>query len=534
MSERLNADLSAQLDELRDANTYKTFLTLRSPQGPVVEMEGHGEVLVLSSNNYLGLAAHPEVIQAAKDALDRYGAGTASVRFICGTFEPHLELEAELAELVGTEAALTYASCWNANEALIPSLTDENTVLISDELNHASIVDAMRLAKPARKVIFGHSDLDQLREALQACEPDQRKLVVTDGVFSMEGDLARLPELVELTREHDAILIVDDSHGTGVMGATGRGVAEHFGLLGEIDVITSTLGKALGGAAGGFVASSHEVCDLLAQRSRPQLFSNGIPPSVAASALAAVRVLRAQPELVERLHTSSRTFRERLDRGRPQSASGRGGDHPDHRRRHGLRDRAQRAAARRGRLRDRFRLPGRARGNGSRAGADVRGARARAPRPRGRSVREGRPGRGPPGRLVLPISEVASGLGLDPGEIELYGCDKAKIQLSVLERLAARPNGKLIAITGITPTKAGEGKTTTAVSLTKGSASSASAPWSACASRRWGRCSARRAAVPAGASPRSLRVRTSTCISPATYTRSPPRTISSPLPYPRT
>ena len=312
MNERLNADLSAQLDELREANTYKTFLTLRSPQGPVVEMEGHGEVLVLSSNNYLGLAAHPEVIHAAKEALDRYGAGTASVRFICGTFEPHLELEAALAELVGTEAALTYASCWNANEALIPSLTDENTVLISDELNHASIVDAMRLAKPARKVIFGHSDLDELREALRACEPGQRKIVVTDGVFSMEGDLARLPELVELTREHDGILIVDDSHGTGVMGATGRGVAEHFGLLGEIDVITSTLGKALGGAAGGFVASSREVCDLLAQRSRPQLFSNVIPPSVASSALAAVRVLRSQPELVERLHTSSRTFRERL------------------------------------------------------------------------------------------------------------------------------------------------------------------------------------------------------------------------------
>ncbi|HMJ00518.1 MAG TPA: glycine C-acetyltransferase [Gaiellaceae bacterium] len=312
MNERLRADLSAQLDELREANTYKTFLTLRSPQGPVVEMEGRGEVLVLSSNNYLGLAAHPEVVEAAKDGLDRYGAGTASVRFICGTFEPHLELEAALAELVGTEAALTYASCWNANEALIPSLTDENTVLISDEFNHASIVDAMRLAKPARKVIFGHSDLDELRAALQSCEPGQRKIVVTDGVFSMEGDLARLPELVELTREHDAILIVDDSHGTGVMGATGRGVAEHFGLLGEIDVITSTLGKALGGAAGGFVASSREVCDLLAQRSRPQLFSNGIPPSVACGALAAVRVLRSQPELVERLHSSSRTFRERL------------------------------------------------------------------------------------------------------------------------------------------------------------------------------------------------------------------------------
>ncbi len=312
MNERLRADLSAQLDELRDANTYKTFLTLRSPQGPLVEMEGHGEVLVLSSNNYLGLAAHPEVIQATKDGLDRYGAGTASVRFICGTFEPHLELEVALAELVGTEAALTYASCWNANEALIPSLTDENTVLISDELNHASIVDAMRLAKPARKVVFGHSDMDQLREALRGCEQSQRKLVVTDGVFSMEGDLARLPEIVELAREHDAIVIVDDSHGTGVMGATGRGVAEHFGLLGEIDVITSTLGKALGGAAGGFVASSHEVCDMLAQRSRPQLFSNGIPPAVAAGALAAVRVLRSQPELVARLHASSSTFRERL------------------------------------------------------------------------------------------------------------------------------------------------------------------------------------------------------------------------------
>ncbi|HEY7537892.1 MAG TPA: aminotransferase class I/II-fold pyridoxal phosphate-dependent enzyme, partial [Gaiellaceae bacterium] len=157
VNERLRDEVAAELDGLRAANTYKTFLTLRSPQGPVVEMEGRGEVLVLSSNNYLGLAAHPAVIEATKDGLDRYGAGTASVRFICGTFEPHHELEAALAELVGTEAALTYASCWNANEAVIPSLTDENTVLISDELNHASIVDAMRLAKPARKVVFAHS-----------------------------------------------------------------------------------------------------------------------------------------------------------------------------------------------------------------------------------------------------------------------------------------------------------------------------------------------------------------------------------------
>src|SRR5262249_20955395 len=208
------------------------------------EMESRGEVLVLSSNNYLGLAARPEVIEAGIEGLRRYGAGTGSVRFICGTFAPHLELERELAELVGTEASLTYVSCWNANEAVIPSLTDANTVILSDELNHASIVDAIRLARPPQKVIYGHSSMDELKAGLEAASDDARKLVVTDGVFSMEGDLARLPEIVELARAHEATVIVDDSHGTGVMGATGRGVAEHFGLLGEIDVITSTLGKA--------------------------------------------------------------------------------------------------------------------------------------------------------------------------------------------------------------------------------------------------------------------------------------------------
>jgi glycine C-acetyltransferase len=269
-------------------------------------------VLVLSSNNYLGLAARPEVVEAGIEGLRRYGAGTASVRFICGTFAPHIELERELAELVGTDAALTYGSCWNANEAVIPSLTDEKTVILSDELNHASIVDAIRLARPAQKVIYKHSSMDELRAALSASPREARKLVITDGVFSMEGDLARLPEIVELARAHDAVVIVDDSHGTGVMGATGRGVAEHFGLLGEIDVITSTLGKALGGAAAGFVAASKEVCEILAQRSRPHLFSNAIPPTVACSALEAVRILRREPELVERLRALSNVFRGRL------------------------------------------------------------------------------------------------------------------------------------------------------------------------------------------------------------------------------
>src|SRR5438094_2670375 len=304
--------IGAELEGLREAGTYKRANVLRSPQGPVVEMEGRGEVLVLSSNHYRGLADRAEVVEAGIEGLRRYGAGTASVRFICGTFEPHLELEQELAELVGTEAALSYVSCWNADEAAIPSLTDDSTVILSDELNHASIIDAVRLAKPARKAVYKHSDMDSLRAELESLEAGQRALVLTDGVFSMEGDLAKLPEIVELVRAHVATLVVDDSHGTGVMGETGRGVAEHFGLLGEVDVITSTLGKALGGAAGGFVAASEEVCDILAQRSRPQLFSNALPPTVACSALEAVRVLRREPELVERLHSITARFRGQL------------------------------------------------------------------------------------------------------------------------------------------------------------------------------------------------------------------------------
>ena len=312
MNEQLQQELGAEVDRLREAGTYKRFNVLTSPMAPVVRMEGRGEVIVLSSNNYLGLAAHPEVVRAGIEGLERYGAGTASVRFICGTFEAHLALEEEIAFFVGTEAALTYVSCWNANEAVIPTLTDANTVIFTDELNHASIIDAIRLSRPSRKVIYRHSDMAQLREGLQSCEPGQRKLIITDGIFSMEGDLARLPDILELARAHNAVVIVDDSHGTGVLGATGRGVAEHFGALGEVDIITSTLGKALGGAAGGFVASSRAVCDVLAQRSRPQLFSNALPPTVACSARRAIRVLREDASLVARLRENTAYFRERV------------------------------------------------------------------------------------------------------------------------------------------------------------------------------------------------------------------------------
>jgi glycine C-acetyltransferase len=310
---RLHDEVGAELDALRDARTYKRFNTLRSPQGPVVEMAGRGEVVVLSSNNYLGLAGHPEVVRAGIEGLERYGAGTASVRFICGTFQPHLDLEHALAELSGTAAALTYVSCWNANEAVIPTLTDERTVILSDALNHASIVDAIRLARPAQKVVYPHSDMAALRDALASCPAGSRRLVISDGVFSMEGDLARLPDIVELARAHDAVVVVDDSHGVGVLGETGRGTVEHYGLIGEIDVVTGTLGKALGGAAGGYVASSAAVCDLLAQRSRPQLFSNALPPTVACSALRAVELLSGDRSLVTRLRDRTRSFRAMLE-----------------------------------------------------------------------------------------------------------------------------------------------------------------------------------------------------------------------------
>jgi glycine C-acetyltransferase len=312
MNQRLNEQLSEELDQLRAAGTYKRFNVLTSPMDAVVRMEGRGEVLVLSSNNYLGLADHPEVIEAGIEGLKRFGAGTGSVRFICGTFEAHRELESTIAAFVGTEAALTYVSCWNANQAVIPTLTDANTVILSDALNHASIIDAIRLSRPARKVIYKHSDMNELRAGLQSCEAGQRKLIVTDGVFSMEGDLARVPDILELARAHDAVVIIDDAHGTGVLGATGRGVAEHFGVLGQVDILTGTLGKALGGAAGGYVAASAAVCDMLAQRSRPHLFSNSLPPTVACSSRKAIEVLEANPSLVERLRENTRYFRRRL------------------------------------------------------------------------------------------------------------------------------------------------------------------------------------------------------------------------------
>ncbi|MGZ8413863.1 MAG: glycine C-acetyltransferase [Gemmatirosa sp.] len=308
-------DFEAQIAQLKADRVYKRLNHLDSPQGPRVQMEGRGEVLILSSNNYLGLANDPAVVEAGIEALRRYGAGTASVRFICGTFTVHRELETALARFAGTEAALSYVSAWNANEALTATVVEAGDFVISDELNHASIIDSIRLAKAIKKcttAVYKHSDMDDLRAKLRANKDARRKLIWTDGVFSMEGSIAKLPDILQIAREENAIVVMDDSHATGVLGATGRGTAEHFGVLGEVDVITSTLGKALGGAAGGFIAGPAALVDMMTQRSRPQLFSNALPPTVAASSLAAVELTEREPARVERLRENARYFRERI------------------------------------------------------------------------------------------------------------------------------------------------------------------------------------------------------------------------------
>jgi glycine C-acetyltransferase len=314
MNQTFEEKLQGDLNALRAAGTYKHLRHITTPMAPEVHMEEAGDVIVLSSNNYLGLADLPEVVEAGKRGLDRYGAGTASVRFICGTFDIHRTLETKIASFLGTEAALSYVACWNANTGLFATICDQGSAIISDELNHASIIDGVRLASKARRERYKHSDMQQLREKLEAVKGCFPIVIVSDGVFSMEGDLAKLPEIVELARAHDAIVVVDDSHGTGVMGKTGRGTIEHFGLTGQVDIITGTLGKALGGAAGGFVAGSTALVDTLIQRSRPQLFSNALPATVACSALEAIEYLDAHPELVQTLRENTAYFRAGLNR----------------------------------------------------------------------------------------------------------------------------------------------------------------------------------------------------------------------------
>jgi glycine C-acetyltransferase len=315
MNKKFSAALQEQLDALKRDRVYKSLNYLDSPQAARVTMEGRGEVLILSSNNYLGLCAEPSVVEAGERGLGKFGAGTGSVRFICGTFTVHRALEVALARFTGTESALSYVSCWNANEGFTATVVEEGDFVISDALNHASIIDSVRLAKAITKcttAVYKHSDMDDLREKLAGAKSARRRIIWTDGIFSMEGDIAKLPEILELARTYDAIVVMDDSHATGVLGAHGRGTAEHHGVLGEVDVITSTLGKALGGAAGGYTAGPASLTDYLTQRSRPQLFSNALPPTVAASALAAVEFIEQHPERVRQLHDNTKYFRSAI------------------------------------------------------------------------------------------------------------------------------------------------------------------------------------------------------------------------------
>ena len=311
MPMNLENSLRQELALMQEAGSLKSFRHIDSPMDTEVSMQEHGRVLVLSSNNYLGLASHPEVIEAGRRALLDYGAGTASVRFICGTFSVHDKIEAALARLHRSEAALTYVSCWTANTGLIPAIAQSEDALVSDALNHASLIDGCRMAK-AKRLVYRHSDMADLEAKLKEAAQARRIFIVTDGVFSMEGDIARLPEIVALAERYNATVILDDSHGVGVMGRHGRGTAEHFGLEGKVPVITGTLGKALGGAAGGYVAGSRALIDYLSQVSRPQLFSNALPATIAASAAKAIEILEQEPKRIERLHRVTRKMREGL------------------------------------------------------------------------------------------------------------------------------------------------------------------------------------------------------------------------------
>ncbi len=297
-------------DQLKATGQLKALQTIDSPMDAVVTVGGYGEVACFCSNNYLGLSNHPEVVAAGIEGLKKYGAGTASVRFICGTFTPHLSLERRIARFLGVEAAYTFVSCWTATEALFPTIAEPGDLIISDELNHACIIDAIRLTtvtkKGVNKAVYRHSDMDSLREALEGARVNPEVtgaiFVVTDGVFSMEGDLGKLPEIRALCDEFAAIFVIDDSHGTGVMGKTGRGTQEHFGLRGDqIDIYTGTIGKALGGGAGGYIAGPKHVIDMLVQRGRPTLFSNALPVTVACSAEKAIEVLEREPQRVAKL-----------------------------------------------------------------------------------------------------------------------------------------------------------------------------------------------------------------------------------------
>jgi len=320
----LRARLQHDLDAMREAGLYKEERVLASPQGAAIRLQDGREVLNFCANNYLGLASHPQVIAGARAALERWGYGMSSVRFICGTQAIHRELEGRLASFLGREDAILYAACFDANGGVFEPFLGEDGVIITDALNHASIIDGIRLSK-AQRAIYRHADMQDLEAKLRDAAAARIRMIVTDGVFSMDGDVANLGAICALAERYDALVLVDDSHATGVLGKNGRGSAEHCGVEGRVDLFTGTLGKALGGGLGGFVAAPREMVAYLRQRSRPYLFSNTIPPVVAGAALAALDLMAAGSALRERLWEMTRRFRSGI------AAAGfeiRPGEHP--------------------------------------------------------------------------------------------------------------------------------------------------------------------------------------------------------------
>ena len=323
MNEALIERLRGELASLREQGLYKSERVLAGPQGGTVRT-GDREVINLCANNYLGLANHPALREAAHRGIDRFGYGMASVRFICGTQSVHKQLEEGLTRFLGTEDTILYSSCFDANGGLFETVLDERDAVISDALNHASIIDGIRLCK-AQRQRYANSDMAELESCLQQTRDARTRLIATDGVFSMDGSIARLRDICDLADRYDALVMVDDSHATGFMGERGRGTHEHCGVMGRVDILTGTLGKALGGASGGYISARREVVEWLRQRSRPYLFSNSIPPVVAAAGVRVLDLLEHSPELRARLFDNTRLFRSGLEKA---GFSLKPGEHP--------------------------------------------------------------------------------------------------------------------------------------------------------------------------------------------------------------
>ncbi|MGB2865667.1 MAG: glycine C-acetyltransferase [Sedimentisphaerales bacterium] len=308
---RMKSHIAEELKQISDSGLYKAERIITSPQDALITIQTGQKVLNLCANNYLGLADHPDVIQAARDSYTKWGYGLSSVRFICGTQEIHKELEKKISEFLGTEDTILYSCCFDANTGLFETLLTAEDAIISDQFNHASIIDGIRLCK-AQRLRFKNSDMQDLEEKLQEAQSARFRMIATDGVFSMDGTIAKLDRICELAEKYDALVMVDDSHATGVLGKRGRGTPEHCGVIGRVDIITGTLGKALGGASGGFTSGRKEIIEFLRQRSRPYLFSNTLAPAIAAASLKVLDMLSASTELHDKLAKNTRYFRQQI------------------------------------------------------------------------------------------------------------------------------------------------------------------------------------------------------------------------------